>query len=509
MTKVAAWTFCSRVLGLLRDVLLFAALGTGALNSAFILAFTLPNLFRRLLGEGALASSSIPVLSETLAKAGRQAAFGLLNGLMARLGLGLLVLTVLALPLFYLGGQLEGYPDRWLLGAGFSQVVFPYVILICLGALVCGMLNVLDRFGVAAFNQVWLNLTMIASLVAGLLLLPAGDASRAWWLCYAVLLGGVLQLVIPTLALKREGWDPHLRPEDAEGLRKVLRLFLPGLLGAAIFQLNILVSRLLAFSLDDTATGLLYLASRLVELPLGVFAIAITTVVFPQLARLSAMKSSEAFAETFSRGWVLILSITLPAALGLGIMAGPVLSSLFEWGLFEASDVRSATPVLMMAATGLPFFAWSNLLTRAWYARQQMRLPVILAAVNLILNLVLGLIFMQVWGAVGLALANTLSAAVHALALQIGFPGRILLPGCWRALAQVSASLAVLALVGLAGYPVVASLALASGKAADLLLVLFWIPVTALAYGLALHLTGFPYLTDFLPARRRRRTSPD
>ena len=498
---MAGWTLASRLLGLVRDVLLFASLGTGALNSAFILAFTLPNLFRRLLGEGALTSSSIPVLAASLERGGTGEAFRLLNGILVRLGGGLLLLQVIGLPIFFLLRSVPGVSGRWHLGAELSQYLFPYMIFICLGALICGMLNVLGRFGVAAFNQVWLNLTMIGAMVGGLIFFSLDGMARVLLISLGVLAGGVLQLALPAGALFREGWRPHLYGTAHEDLGKVMRLFLPGLLGAAIFQLNILVSRFLAFSLDDTATGLLYLASRLVELPLGVFAIAVTTVVFPELSRLSALKSEEAFATIYTRGLSLILMITLPAALGLILLAGPILGFLFEWGFFTASDVRAAIPVLMVAATGLPFFAWSTLLTRAWYARQEMRIPVYLAGGNLLLNLVLGLILMRVFGAAGLALANTLSAALHCLALQFFLPGKSLRVGGLRTLLSL---LTALALMGTGAFVGLNGLALfgLEGKVYDFVVVMVLIPTLAGIYLAVLRGLRFPPLL-FLLGRRR------
>ena len=503
ISEVAGWTFASRILGLLRDVLLFASLGTGPLNSAFILAFTLPNLFRRLLGEGALTSSSIPVLASSLDKDGSSSTFTLLNAILVRLGIGLLILQVLAVPLFLLVTWLPDLPERWYLGARLSQLLFPYMWFICLGALICGMLNVLGRFGLAALNQVWLNLTMIGATLAGLWLFPADGWMRVIWISLGVLAGGLLQLVVPMGGLLRQGWRPVFSLGSHPDLGKVMRLFLPGLLGAAIFQINILVSRFLAFSLDDQATGLLYLSSRLVELPLGVFAIAVTTVVFPELSRLSSSGSESGFADTFTRGLRLILMITLPAAVGLILMAQPVLAFLFEWGLFGASDVRAAAPVLMAAAAGLPFFAWSTLLTRAWYARQQMRTPVILAGVNLVLNLVLGLMLMQVFGAVGLALANTLSSLVHCLALQSLLPGKSLQKPSLRTPSILVAGLAALSLTVLTGLWVIRSLPL-EGKAGDLLSVVLVIPLAALVYFAVLWRLRHPDLQGLLSLIKRR-----
>lgn len=420
--EVAGWTLLSRVLGLLRDILLFASLGSGLWNSAFILAFTLPNLFRRLLGEGALTSSAIPVLAQTLEVSGAGATHRLLNALLVRVGGGLLLLSVLVIGLLGLVVEGSEIAERWRAGAQLGQWLFPYVIFICVGALFCGALNVFGRFALAALNQVWLNLAMIGVLVAGLLT-DATVVERVWWLCGGVLAGGLLQMLIPMVGLRQSGWRVRAGSgESGQELDRLVRLFLPALLGAAIFQINILVARLLAFSLNDTATGLLYLANRLVELPLGVFAIAVTTVVFPELSRLHAARDPVAFGNTYREGLRFIMGITVPAMVGLQLLATPILGLLFEWGYFGSGDVAAARPVLVAAAAGLPFFAWATLLTRGYYARQEMRIPVRLAGLNLVLNLGLGLWLMQIWGAVGLALANSLAGLLHCVALRMGFP---------------------------------------------------------------------------------------
>lgn len=503
ISEVAGWTSASRVLGLVRDILLFASLGTGPLNSAFILAFTLPNLFRRLLGEGALTSSSIPVLSASLDSRGREETFRLFNAIVGRLGAGLLLILLLILPALSLVPMIPGLEDRWYTGAQLSQILLPYMFFICLGALVCGMLNVLGRFGLAAFNQVWINLSMIGTTLAGLYLLPADGWGRVILISVGVLAGGALQLLVPAAGLQRQGWSPvpHLRPHPDLG--KVLRLFLPGLLGAAIFQINILVSRFLAFSLDDTATGLLYLSSRLVELPLGVFAIAVTTVIFPELSRLSASGNETEFTRTFTRGFGLIMMITLPAMAGLIVLASPILGFLFQWGLFDAKDVQAAAPVLMASAIGLPFFAWSTLLTRAWYARQQMKTPVRLAALNLLLNFILGISLMQFMGAVGLALANGISSMVHCLALQYFLPGRVLrLDGLVRGGGTLLAGLAGLALVAVGCQMLTGTLPLGN-KLRDLILVVAGIPLAGVSYFAVLRVLKFPLLSELKGIRKR------
>jgi putative peptidoglycan lipid II flippase len=497
ISEVAGWTMASRLLGLARDILLFASLGTGPLNSAFILAFTLPNLFRRLLGEGALTSSSIPILSESLEKRGDKETYSLLNAILSRLGIGLLALQLVGIPAFFLISRIPGLEERWYYGADLSQWLFPYMVFICLGALVCGMLNVLGRFGLTAFNQVWLNLSIIVAILTGLWILPTDGWGRVILITAGVLVGGAFQLFVPAIGLMRSGWRPAVNLQPHDDLGRVLKLFLPGLLGAAIFQINILVSRFLAFSLDDTATGLLYLSSRLVELPLGVFAIAVTTVIFPELSRLSATGDEKGFAATFRSGLGLIFMITLPATFGLALMGEAVLGFLFQWGLFESRDVVAAYPVLVASAMGLPFFAWSSFLIRAWYARQEMKTPVRLAFLNLILNLVLGLILMQFLGAVGLALANTISSIVHCLLLQAFLPGRPRLSFPVRSVLSLSAGLAVLALICFYGQFIVGSLDLAT-KIRDLLAIVILIPLAAGAYFTILWIFRHPQLMAFI-----------
>jgi len=499
---VAGWTFASRILGLLRDVLLFTSLGTGAVNSAFIIAFTLPNLFRRLLGEGALTSSSIPVLSSILEDKGQGESLNLFTALISRLGLLLFVLQVCLLPLFFCVHFFPDLQERWHLAARLSVILFPYMWFICLGALVCGMLNVLGRFGLSAFNQVWLNVLMIGTLLAGMWLFPDEGWTRVLILSCGVVAGGVLQLLVPSAGLVRGGWRPRFDLRPHPELRRILKLFLPGLLGAAIFQLNILVSRFLAFSLDDSATGLLYIASRLVELPLGVFAIAITTVIFPDLSRLASRGSSEAFGKVYTEGLGLIFLITLPACLGLVLLAHPILSFLFEWGLFESKDVAAAQPVLMASALGLPFFAWSSLVTRAWYARQELTVPVRMAAINLVLNLLLGYLLMRPFGAVGLATANTLSAAVHCLVLQALLPGRALQPARPRNLILVVAALTLMGALAVYGSGILSGL-VGEAKLGNLLVILLLIPSCAGLY-LSVLLIGKHPLMHLLRRRAKR-----
>jgi putative peptidoglycan lipid II flippase len=405
-------TIGSRFLGLLRDILIFAALGASLWNSAFILAFTLPNLFRRLLGEGALTSAIVPVFSDVLKSEGREAAFRFFNQVMFRLLLALLFIILLGMGGLWWASKSHWLPDHWALGAELAVCLLPYMLFICLAAIISAGLHLLGRFAVAASTPILLNLAMISALAAGIWL-DAGLARVVYWLCGGVLVGGLLQLLLPAFDLMRQGWRPRIELRGEAALAELWQLFLPGLLGAAILQVNILVSRLLAYSLDESAVSVLYLASRLMELPLGVFTIAVATVFFPLLAKALSAGDEVGFSEAFLRGMRLILGISVPAGIGLITLGEPILECLFLWGAFERADVLATVPLLAIYGFGLPFYSAATFATRGLHASKDMRTPVAVAGLCLLVNLVAGLVLMQFFGAKGLAAANVIAAVIQ------------------------------------------------------------------------------------------------
>ncbi|MFQ3242320.1 MAG: putative peptidoglycan lipid II flippase [Lentimonas sp.] len=419
---VSLSTVGSRVLGLVRDILIFAALGASVWNDAFILAFTLPNLFRRLLGEGALTSAMVPVFSDVLQRAGRSAAFVFLNQVLLRLLLILSVLVVGGMVLFGSLVQSGLISERWTLGAELAVVLLPYMIFICLAAIVSAGLHILGRFAIAASTPMLLNLAMISALAAGMWL--SDDQARiVYWLCGGVLVGGLLQLLLPAWDLARQGWRPRLEKRASAEMSELWRLFLPGLMGAAILQVNILVSRLLAYSLDESAVSVLYLASRLMELPLGIFTVAVATVFFPLLARAVSDKDDQGFASALNQGMRLVVGISLPAGVGLFILGEPILELLFRWGAFSAQNVTQTIPLIAIYGLGLPFYSAATFATRGLHACKDMKTPVRVAGLCLVVNLMSGLVLMQFYGAAGLAAGNVLAAIVQAACL-------------WRALSK-------------------------------------------------------------------------
>jgi putative peptidoglycan lipid II flippase len=415
---VSGLTALSRVLGLIRDSLILAIFGNSLISSAFFLAFTLPNLFRRLLGEGAMTSALIPVLASELHENGKPGAFALLSRVLSRTGVALIGLCAL----FGLGlialQWIPGLEERWYLGAELSLYLMPYMPCVCLAALVCAALNLLGHFSMAAMAPIALNLTMIGSLASTLIWKEGSILVHLYILCIGVLFGGVAQFLLPAWSLRREGWRQKIDFTATPRLHEVWCLFLPGAFGAAIFQINTAVSRLLAFGIDNTSLSLLYLANRLVELPMGIFTIAVATVVFPQLAKLAAAQDYYNLMAGFGKGLRLILVITLPAMVGLIILAEPILSLLFDWGTFNAKDVDSIVPVLQICALSIPIYSWSTMSTRGLHSLKDTRSPMKIAFATLIINIVLSVWFMSIWGVEGIAVATGTASLIQALSLQ-------------------------------------------------------------------------------------------
>ncbi|MGB0414274.1 MAG: murein biosynthesis integral membrane protein MurJ [Coraliomargarita sp.] len=432
----------SRVLGFVRDVLMFAALGASVWNSAFILAFTLPNLFRRLLGEGAMTSAMIPVFSEVLVRDGKAGAFRFFSQVFFRLLLALLILA--ALVMLLMGGLVKAgfLPPNWSLAGELAVLLFPYVLFICLAAIVTAGLNVLGRFAAAASTPMLLNLSIIASLGGGMLL-GKEVADLVYWLCGGVLLGGVLQLAVPALDLARQGWRPRIEKSNTADLNELWRLLLPGLAGAAILQVNIMISRVLAHSLDEEAVSILYLGSRLMELPLGLFTMAVITVFFPLLARAVAAQDEMAFANALTSGMRLVIGISFPAGVGLIVLGQPIVE-ITRFGAFSEASALNTVPLVAIYGFGLPFYSAATFATRGLHAGKAMRVTVWVAAVALLVNLIFGLILMQFWGARGLASANVIAAMVQACLLWHALSSE-------RAEVSVRRMLPAFAKIGIAG----------------------------------------------------------
>ncbi len=414
LSLLSSLTVASRFLGLARDVLLFSAFGASIFGEAFILAFTLPNLFRRMLGEGTLSSAFIPVYSTTLKSKSLVAALDLFNRLSARLAIGLISLTALVcLGSLFLAEFAA--PGKWTYAVKLNSVSFWYLSFICLSAIAIGALNTHGSFFAGGASPIILNLSMIFSLSFFGIWMAVPLKDLALIMCATVVVAGILQLSLPLLQMKSKlHWKFTLNLKGSAELSRINQIFWIGALGAAVVQINILVSRFFAYSLDETGSlSYLFISSRLIELPLGVFAISIATVLFPELSKTAMLDDRKPFEKRFFQGLRLTMAVTLPAAAGLSILAHPIISLLFDWGMFDGKNVERAGEVLAVSAFGLPFFALSTFLVKSFHSEQNMKIPMQAAVVSVVANFILCLSMLEEFGVIGLAYANVIAAILQ------------------------------------------------------------------------------------------------
>ncbi len=397
----------SRILGFLRDVVLARVFGAGAATDAFFVAFKIPNLLRRLFAEGSFALAFVPVLAEYREQGDRQAVRELIDSVFGSLLAILLVITalgVLTAPWIirlFAPGFAPG-ETQYQLASEMLRITFPYLLCISLTALAAGVLNTWERFWLPAVTPALLNISMIC---AALLLAPRLSVPITA-LAWGVLLAGVLQLLLQLLALMRMGLMPRPRWGYAHsGVQKIMKLMIPTLFGSSVAQINILLDTLLASLLLTGSVTWLYYSDRLFEFPLGVFGVALSTVVLPRLARIrqrnngQPLENTKAFAATLSWAMRVAVLISLPAAIGLGVLAQPVLTSMFQYGEFTAFDTQMASWSLMAYCSGLPAFVAIKVLAPGFYARQDTKTPVKIAilamAANMLGNVLLLLLFVH------------------------------------------------------------------------------------------------------------------
>jgi len=410
MAATAGWTLVSRVLGLVRDQLMAATFGAGAVASAFLLAFQIPNLFRRLLGEGALSAALVPPLAGKLEREGKPAAFAFLNHVLGRVLPWLVGVALLGMGVALAASLL--LEERAGLAAELTVWTMPYLPLVCAAALVTASVQLMGRFGLAEIAAGCLNLCLIASLAwIGPALAPGDLLGQARALCAATVVGGGVQLLIPLLGLRRLGWHPSPASPDPAAWGELRATFLPALLGAGVLQVNLLVSRLLAFGLDDASLTYYHVANRVTELPVGLFSVSIATVIFPALALAKAKGDREALGRNYARGARLVMAINIAAAMGLAVFATPVLGLLFQYGRFSPVDVENSAGLLVLFSAAMPFYALSALAARALTVVGRADLTLRAAWHALAVNAVLSVALSRALGVEGLAWANLAAAA--------------------------------------------------------------------------------------------------
>jgi putative peptidoglycan lipid II flippase len=427
---VGGLNFLSRILGYVRDMVIASFFGAGIHADAFIAAFRIPNLMRRLFGEGTLGIAFVPVFSEYIIRDGEQEAFKL-----ARSALRILVvilatavlLGILFAPLIvkFVAPGFESVPEKTALAVALTRIMVPYLFFVGLVALSMAILNSLGHFAAPALAPMFLNIAMIAAILLASFFSPLKDV-QVTALAVGVLVGGGLQLGLQLPLLKgsgigfgRQGIFFH------PGLKKVGRLILPTLFGSAVYQINILVGTLLASKLPEGSISYLYYADRLVQFPLGIFAVTVGTVVLPTLSRQAAGRDYSGLKRTFNESLRLILFIMLPSTAGLIALREPIVAFLFQRGAFNAVTSQLTADALLYYCLGLWAFAAVRVLLPVFYALQNSWVPVKSAVVSIGANIILSIVLMKPMGHCGLALATSLASILNFVLLLLSLRFRL------------------------------------------------------------------------------------
>lgn len=418
LATVGGYTGISRVLGFVRDILIAAVLGTGPVADAFFVAFKLPNLFRRLFAEGAFNAAFVPLFAKRLEQEGEAAAKAFAEHTLAVLITVVAVvslLAMLAMPwlMYGLAPGFEDDPEKFSLTVELSRITFPYLLFMSLVALLSGVLNSLYRFAAAAAAPVLLNICFIVSLV---LILPF-TGMPGHLLAWTVAVAGVGQFLMLMIAASRAGMSLRLpRPRLTEGVRRLIALMLPGMLSAGAIQINLLIGTIIA-TLQAGAVSYLYYADRVYQLPLGLIGIAFGVVLLPDLSRKLRAGADEAAMNSLNRGLELAMLLTLPAAVALAVIPKPITIVLFERGAFDRIATDATSLALAAFAVGLPAFVLIKIFQPAFYAREDTVTPLKMALISIVLNIALSLILFWPLGHIGIALATSASAWLHAALL--------------------------------------------------------------------------------------------
>ena len=452
---VVSATLASRILGYVRDMLIAWSFGAGIYADAFIVAFRIPNLFRRLVGEGALGMPFIPLFHDYDRRQGRQRALNLAVVILRRTALLLLVLVLLGMVFSpaivrVLAPGFGASADQLQLTIELTRVMFPYILLVGLVALSMGVLNAMGHFTAPALAPLALNVAMITAILVGVGL-ASSMALRVGILAVGVVAGGALQLGLQVTPLVRYGvrfWESP-RPET-DGLGRFGHSALPVMLGGATYQINVLLGTLLASYLAAGSVSYLFYADRLVQFPLGIFAISAVTLMMPDLSRQAAEQQLDAMKESFSHALRLVWFVTLPAMVGLIVLREPIVAILFERGAFSSNSTRLTADALLWYSTGLWAYAALRLLLAMCYALQDAYGPLKAAALSLMVNLGAGILLMQTMGHGGIALAAALSAMLNVVLLTVMLRRRIGPLGGWKMVPAISRIVACSVLMGAA-----------------------------------------------------------
>ncbi|MFQ5954896.1 MAG: murein biosynthesis integral membrane protein MurJ [Kiloniellales bacterium] len=420
-TTVGGYTMASRVLGFVRDILIAALIGAGPVADAFFVAFRFPNMFRRLVAEGAFTAAFVPLFTAELEKTGETSARTFAEQTLAVLLstlLAVLVLAEVAMPwlMYAIAPGFADEPFKFDLAIQFSRVTFPYLLFMALVALLGSVLNALYRFAAAAAAPILLNVFMIAALVV----FAERTATPGHALAWAVAAAGAGQFLWLVFACHRAGMRLKLpRPRLTPGIRRLLALMVPGAAAAGVYQINLLISTVIASLLPTGAVSYLYYADRVNQLPLGVVGVAVGVALLPLVSRQLRASQAEAAMDSQNRALEVSLLLTLPAAAALLTIPLPIVTVLFERAEFGPSDSLATAMALAAFASGLPAYVLVKVLSPGFFAREDMVTPLKIAAVSVATNTALSLLLIGPLAHVGIALATALAGWLNAGLLAV------------------------------------------------------------------------------------------
>ena len=419
---IGGLTMVSRVLGFAREMVFARVMGAGMAADAWALAFIIPNLFRRLFGEGAFSAGFVPLFSARLnGEGGMEEAKRFAEEVLA-VFLPILIVITLVFEIFmpaFVWVQAAGWrddPEKFALAVELTRVTFPYLIFISLVSLFSGILNSLTRFTAAAFAPSLLNIALIGALI----MVPDGGPETAEAMVWGVIAGGVLQLGLCWASTRRAGLKLRLRPPKmTPRVKELLILILPATLGSGIYYISQFFYAYFATSLPEGSLVYLGFADRLNQLPLAIIGSALGTAILPSISRAVDRGEHEGAARTQSQATELAMLLTLPAAVALAVAAGPIVSALFQGGEFTAADAATTALVLSVIAAGLPAYVMIKVLTPGFYARKDMKTPVAIAFGMLIVGVTMNFILIPYLGIAALALSTAATAWLNAIALYV------------------------------------------------------------------------------------------
>ena len=453
LAAVSSMTLLSRILGLVRELLSAYFFGATAAWDAFLVAFRLPNLLRRLFAEGAFSQAFVPVLAEYRTRRGEAETKHLVDHVATGLFMAVAMVAaigVIATPLviWVTAPGFADDPDKFELTVQLTRIMFPYIVFTTLMAFAAGILNTWSRFALPAFSPVMLNVAMIGGMLAA-----PHVQSPATVLAWTVILGGLLQLAIMLPALARIGMFPAIgAPWRDAGVRRILKLMAPAVLGVSVSQISLLINTVFASFLQTGSVSWLSYADRLMEFPAALLGVALGTILLPSLSKTHANGEHEEFSALLDWGLRLTLILTLPAALALALLAVPMLSTLFQHGAFTGIDVLRTQEALVAYSIGLTGLILVKVLAPGFYSRQDIKTPVKIALITLTATQLMNLLF--IFGLnlahAGLALSIGLASCLNAALLYSGLRRRQAfhpLPGWGSFSIRLLLALAVLATV--------------------------------------------------------------